>query len=279
MTRIPTNGIPVISIRGRSIAETWETSMLEVYYNGCDIQTQYDKPDDPPSKDCTMVMTIEEPLREPMIHRCFPGSLDHLKQYVNEVLYGTQDHHIVNVEESKKTGKLYYTYHQRLFDYMDFASPFCTSQLFDQIKIMCIQLAETPYTRRAQAVTWKVWEDNNTNDPPCLQSIWCRMTPADEKIDIPKWLLSMNVRIRSNDAYRAAFMNIFAFVQLQKFIAEAVSQMRGEPVIVGRYCHMADSYHIYGSTMKDFEQRFFSAMKSRTFSERTWNSSILKKAQ
>jgi hypothetical protein len=34
--------------------------------------------------------------------------------------------------------------------------------------------------------------------------------------------LNMNVRFRSNDAYKAAFMNIFALVQLQQKIANRV---------------------------------------------------------
>ena len=49
----------------------------------------------------------------------------------------------------------------------------------DQIEQLCRQLADTPYTRRAQAITWKVWEDSTCYDPACLQSIWCRITPED----------------------------------------------------------------------------------------------------
>ena len=85
-------------------------------------------------------------------------------------------------------------------------------------------------------------------DPACLQSIWCRII---EQEGVP-WL-SMNVRFRSNDAYKAAFMNMFALVQLQQRIAARVSRSsaatRSE---LGRYCHMADSYHIYGSNMAEF---------------------------
>jgi thymidylate synthase len=79
----------------------------------------------------------------------------------------------------------------------------------------------------------------------------------------------MNVRFRSNDAYKAAFMNIFALVQLQQKIANRVSQLSGRTVKLGRYCHLADSYHLYGSYFQEFESRFLTALQKRTFEQRT----------
>ena len=38
---------------------------------------------------------------------------------------------------------------------------------------------------------------------------------------------------------------------------------------LGRYCHMADSYHIYGFNLREFEARFLGAMGRRSFRERT----------
>jgi thymidylate synthase len=55
-------------------------------------------------------------------------------------------------------------------------------------------------------------------------------------------------------------MNIFALVQLQKLIAERVQDLSGMPIKVGRYCHIADSYHIYGSNMEEFKGRFLKAI-------------------
>jgi thymidylate synthase len=126
------------------------------------------------------------------------------------------------------------------------------------------KLARTPHSRRAQAVTWKVWEDNECYDPACLQSIWCRvLEEAGEPV------LSMNVRFRSNDAYKAAFMNIFALVQLQQRIGARIGELSGRPVQIGRYVHMVDSYHIYGSYFHEFERRFLGALQKRTFEQRT----------
>jgi thymidylate synthase len=136
--------------------------------------------------------------------------------------------------------------------------------VYDQIDLVAEKLAKTPHTRRAQAITWKVWDDNFCYDPPCLQSIWCRLLQDQGG----KWRLNTNVRFRSNDAYKAAFMNMFALVQLQLEIAARISRISGEEVLLGRYVHSADSYHIYGSYFNEFENRFIKALSTRTFEER-----------
>ena len=251
-------GIPVLHVEGDCISRAWEDSLIELHKNGCRIKTQYDKPDDPPSIDATMVITILDPMKEPMIHKDFPGGPEDLQEYTMEVCEGIKDHLVRKADDPSDT-RWEYTYHERLFRYR---SPGITS--VDQIETMVKKLAEAPHTRRAQSITWKVWEDNECYDPPCLQSIWCRIL---EEEGVP--VLSMNVRFRSNDAYKAAFMNIFALVQLQKQIAESVSSKIGRQVTLGRYCHLADSYHIYGSYFGEFERRFLGALEKRTFEQRT----------
>ena len=252
------NGIPVLHVEGDCIARAWENSLIELHKHGCHIKTQYDKPEDPPSIDSTMLITIHDPLAEPMIHKDFPGGPEDLQEYTMEVCEGIKDHLVRRPDDPEDT-RWEYTYHQRLFKYN---IPGLLAS--DQIETMCQKLASTPYTRRAQSITWKVWEDNDCYDPPCLQSIWCRITEEERR-----QVLSMNVRFRSNDAYKAAFMNIFALVQLQKKIAECVSARTGTHVIPGRYCHLADSYHIYGSYFHEFEGRFLGALNKRTFEQRT----------
>jgi thymidylate synthase len=175
-----------------------------------------------------------------------------------EVCEGIKDHLVRNPEDPADT-RWEYTYHRRLFVYdVPGFKP------FDQIETMCRKLAEVPHTRRAQAITWKVWEDNDCFDPPCLQNLWARLSEENNE-----WVLSLNARFRSNDAYKAAFMNIFALVQLQKKMAERISAIADRPIKVGRYCHIADSYHLYGSTFKEFEGRFLGALNKRTFEQRT----------
>jgi thymidylate synthase len=252
------NGIPVLSAEGDGIAQAWENALRRLYESGCNVQTQYDKPGDPPSKDATMLLVVAQPLAEPMIHRDFPGGFEELQEYVMEVCEGIKDHCVRDPDDPHDT-RWEYTYHQRLFGY---TAPGLAA--FDQIEHVCRQLAETPYTRRAQAITWKVWEDNTCYDPACLQSVWCRILEQDGQPT-----LSMNVRFRSNDAYKAAFMNIFALVQLQRQIAARIGALAGRPVALGRYCHLADSFHIYGSNLREFEARFLGAVQKRSFEQRT----------
>jgi thymidylate synthase len=249
--------IPVLNVRGVGIARAWERSLIELYRQGCSLETEYDKPGDPPSIDATMLITIEDPLSEPMIHRDMPGGFEDLEEYCMEVTEGIKDH-LVRDQEDATDQRWEYTYHQRLFGY---EVPGWGMIPIDQIETMCHKLANSPHTRRAQAVTWKVWEDNDCYDPACLQSVWCRILDGE---------LNMNVRFRSNDAYKAAFMNIFALVRLQKMIAERVQELSGMPIGVGRYCHIADSYHIYGSNMEEFEGRFLKAVRERNFGDRTY---------
>lgn len=252
-------GIPVLTVEGESIARAWEKSLIALHAQGANISTQYDKATDPPSKDATMLITVHDPLAEPMIHRDFPGGFEDLQEYVMEMCDGIKDHWVRDPEDPDDT-RWEYTYHERLCHY---TVP-SRAEPIDQIESMCQQLAATGYTRRAQAVTWKVWEDRACYDPACLQSIWCRITQQDDQD-----YLSMNVRFRSNDAYKAAFMNIFALVRLQQRIAQRIAEIRGRSVALGRYCHLADSYHIYGANLAEFEARFLRALETRSFAGRT----------
>jgi thymidylate synthase len=258
-------GIPVLNVEADCIARAWELSLIELHQKGCDLKTEYDKAEDPPSKDATMMITITDPLKEPMIHKDFPGGPLELQEYVMEVCDGIKDHLVRDPNDPKDT-RWEYTYHQRLFGYN-----VPSGKVFDQIEILCQKLAKTPHTRRAQAITWKVWEDNDCYDPACMQSIWCRILQQENES-----VLSMNVRFRSNDAYKAAFMNIFALVQLQQRIAERISELTTRPVVVGRYVHMVDSYHIYGSYFKEFEGRFLGAIQKRSFDQRTLHYSAMR---
>lgn len=182
-----------------------------------------------------------------------------------EVCEGIKDH-LVRDESDPEDTRWQYTYHQRLFAYQVPGLP-----PIDQIETLCQKLAASPISRRAQAVTWKPWEDNECEDPACLQSLWCRLTEESGEA-----VISMNVRFRSNDAYKAAFMNIFALVELQRRIAARIGELRGQEVRLGRYCHIADSYHIYGSYFEEFERRFLGALKKRTFERRTFKYSVFR---
>jgi thymidylate synthase len=65
-------------------------------------------------------------------------------------------------------------------------------------------------------------------------------------------------------------MNMFALIQLQTKIAERISNISNKSVMLGRYVHQADSYHIYGSYIEEFENRFLRMYKERPFKDRTY---------
>ena len=254
--------IPVLLVEGDGLAEAWERSLLALHEQGCVVATQYDKPGDPPSKDCSMTIVVRDPLGEPMIHRDMPGGLEDLQEYVLEVVEGTKDHLVRDSAGDEEDTRWEYTYHQRLFAYQVPG----LAEATDQIELVAAKLAESPHTRRAQAITWQVWEDNHCYDPACLQSIWCRLLQGEDDA----WLLNTNVRFRSNDAYKAAFMNMFALIQLQRRIADRIAELSGLNVTLGRYVHQADSYHLYGSYFREFQERFLKLVKKRSFEERTF---------
>jgi thymidylate synthase len=245
--------IPVLKVEGETVPEVWEKAVILCWEQGISIRTEYDKENDPPSKDCSMVMVIRNPLAEPRIHRAFPGGLGDLEIYRLEVIDGIHDDWI-NPDE----GKWSYTYHERLFSY-DLGG-----KTVDQIDYIVDKLTETPYSRRAQAITWNVRTDRLVSDPPCLQRLWCRLTGDDAGM-----VLNMSAHWRSRDAYKAAFMNLFALTDLMRIIGERLAERLSHPVNLGRYAEFVDSFHIYGSYFKEFEG-FLGTVKKRRFEDRVW---------
>jgi len=248
--------IPTLAVSGRSLPEAWEKAVLVCWREGVPIKTEYDKPGDPPSRDCTMLWTVEDPFAEPRIHRAFPGGLEDLEIYRQEVVGGVHDHWISPAE-----GKWTYTYHKRLFAYD------IEGQTIDQIAAAVDRLSRAGHTRRAQAITWNPKLDAPTDDPPCLQRLWFRMLEDDRG----GLVLNMNAHWRSRDAYKAAYMNVFALTDLQRVVAGRVAEKAGRPVRVGRYADLVDSFHIYGSYFHEFEG-FLKLVEKRPFEERTWPS-------
>jgi len=144
--------IPTLSVTADCLPEAWEKAVVAVWDDGVDVKTQYDKAGDPPSKDATVMITINHPFVEPRIHKNFPGGPVELEVYRQEVVEGIHDHWIDPV-----AGKWTYTYHERLFAYCPVKGlwdrktprPFAA---VDQIEYLIHSLAEVEHTRRAQAI-------------------------------------------------------------------------------------------------------------------------------
>lgn len=259
--------VPVLFIIAKSLPEAWEKAVLAVWDNGFEIRTQYDKAGEPPSKDATVIVTVENPFAEPRIHKNFPGGPEELEVYRQEVVNGIHDHWI-----DPAAGKWTYTYHERLCSYSpveDIKGAY-TKRPFskvNQIQYIVETLSRVSHSRRAQAITWMPTADPKTADPPCLQRIWCRLV-ANKASELS---LNMNTHWRSRDLYKAWFMNVYAFTDLQRVIAEQISRRRGEPVKVGRYVDISDSLHIYGSYFNEVASEV-EKMRNSPFTERAWNS-------
>mgnify|MGYP001336588866 CR=1 FL=1 len=262
-----TSDIPVIAITARCLPEAWEKAVLAVWDNGLEIKTQYDKAGDKPSRDATVVITVMEPFAEPRIHKNFPGGPAELEAYRQEVVSGIHDHWI-----DPAAGKWTYTYHERLFAYCPVEEirnaksrkPF---RKVNQIQYIIDSLSAVNHTRRAQAITWMPTADPQTDDPPCLQRIWCRLV-ANRSGGLS---LNMNTHWRSRDLYKAWFMNVYAFTDLQKAIADQISLKINQPVAVGRYVDISDSLHIYGSYFDDAAKEV-EKMRKSPYTERAWES-------
>lgn len=159
-------------------------------------------------KEISVTMQVLRPLSEPMISRLFIGGPKELEQYRQEMLDG-----ILDFEVAK--GNWAYTYHQRMEK---------------QIPFIIRELKRNPDSRRA-VIDVRDWlTDSESTDPACLQHVQYFIRDDD---------LHCKVLFRSNDACKAAFMNMFALIMLQKRIADELG------VGMGTYTHRANSYHVY----------------------------------
>jgi len=197
-------------VEGDSLPEAYHKSLEALYEYGeiCDCPDYGQK-----QKECSMTIFIRAPLKEPMISKLFIGGHADLEQYRQEVLDGILDFMIGHGWD--------YTYHDRIAR---------------QLPFIYEELRRNPDSRRAviDVRDWMADTRKGNTSPACLQHI---------QYFIRSGKLHCKVLMRSNDAPEAAFMNMFAFIMLQKRTAEELN------VGMGTYTHRANSYHCYE---KDF---------------------------
>ncbi len=311
----------VIFISKKTIRDGWLSAVAQVLYNGDDIRTEYDKEEDPPSKDATVLIEIENPLSEPIsrkgkvmkinskygnsfeVYGCMAdtyliGSIQ--SGYIEEIMEGVNDHYLWESETSFP-----YSYHDRIYSYTPYsledsihvnydlefvdnnfvkghkkllkAGKIDTSDdttiwklkhlvdfnlnkkisdqvgvqkipievinfpKIDQIEYIIRKLKEKPYSRRAQAITWRPLVDPFHIDPPCLQRIYMRV--KDDK-------LLMQTTWRSRDLFRAWEANVNGMIRIQKYVADQLG------LEMGHYLDFSNSLHIYGNTISEVKDMF-----------------------
>ncbi|TFG19499.1 MAG: hypothetical protein EU530_05955 [Promethearchaeota archaeon] len=106
----------------------------------------------------------------------------------------------------------------------------------NQIELLIQKLQKNPYTRRAQAITWRPYSDIITDDPPCLQRLYFRVKNGK---------LLLQTTWRSRDLFKAWEANVNAMIRIQKYVADQLG------LEIGEYIDFSNSLHIYGRDIKD----------------------------
>jgi len=312
----------VIFISKSDVRDAWLSAIGQVLYRGDDIKTEYDKAEDLPSKDATVLIEIKEPLSNPIMRKdkvmkirskfgnsyevygsmadtYLIGSIQ--SGYIEEIMEGVNDHLIFESGVSFP-----YSYHDRIFNYAPFSLedsihrnynlefvdnefvkkhkkllkaekikstaesviwklnngiefdldktiseqitidkvPIATLNFprINQMEYIVQKLKESPYSRRAQAITWRPLVDPYHVDPPCLQRIFMRI--KDGK-------LIMQTTWRSRDLFRAWEANVNGMIRIQKDIADKLG------VEMGHYLDFSNSLHIYGSTISEVKDMLY----------------------
>ena len=228
-------------VRGTTLPEAYHKALIELDKNGqittCSAYGQN-------QKELSMTMVVDAPLEEPLVSRLTIGGFYELQQYVMEVLDGILD---FKINDSKNAWE--YTYHDRMKNYL------LADKCFNQLQFIIDELKQTPDSRRAVMDIRDNKIDPFNSHPACLQHMQFLVRDGQ---------LHMKLLMRSNDAVQATFMNAFAFVMLQKKIADAL----GLPV--GTYVHRANSFHCYE---KDFDLlgQYINGINSKPLDEITYD--------
>jgi thymidylate synthase len=225
----------LMCVREQSIGRAWESAVLDTWYKGSEIYTEYDEK----SKDVVGCIEVLDPLSQPVVHKAVFAW--HRKDgYTREIMEGIEDGRI---------GKdWWYTYHQRLFGYPAGSEGYPSPPFIDQMDYIVEKLKKTPYSRRAQAITWSPVHDRWVEDPPCLQRVWCRIIDGS---------LEMHTYWRSRDLWKAWWLNVYAFTRMQKAMAEKLD------CEVGRYIDISSALHLYERDWDQIRENFVKICETR----------------
>jgi len=72
-----------VYVNEETLPQAWEKAVKETWDNGEPFRTEYDNENDLASKDSTAMIVVRDPMREPRLHRIFPGGIDDLEIFSN----------------------------------------------------------------------------------------------------------------------------------------------------------------------------------------------------
>lgn len=195
-----------------------------------------------------LTIVISDPCNPDWYHPKSPFGTKFYEEYIAEVL------------EGKNAGRFDYDYYTRLFNHdvntntelMGVTIPdndWCKGHLtviqtilkqrtVNQIKYIIDKLNRTPTSRRALAITWEPFIDENTMNVPCLQYIQFWIT--DNR-------LNMYVTFRSEDMLMGYPANVVGLINIMMYIANQVN------VKCGTYYHSVVVPHVYVSDKSLFD--------------------------
>jgi len=201
-------------IRAPSIATAHELVIKMVLEKGRVLDTE---DDEATIEFDEVAMRIEHPDTEPMVSPHSRFSRKFMEKYAQDLLNGTP-------------AVFEYDYHDRLYNWGTPLMADGNEVHIDQISYITRKLAASPVSRRAIAITWNPYVDEQLNDCPCLQLVQCLVRDGH---------LSMKVVFRSNDMLTAAGANMYALVHLQNYIADNLGLQ------CGPYTHISLVPHVY----------------------------------
>ena len=253
--------IPVLSVKGESIPEAWERSVVELYENGLRYCRDGPKDKGREQVDCTMTIEVENPDHEFFMHRGMSCSIDGLLEYQMEML-GAKNSLVVNRYDNTDDPRWPYAYNDRFSNY-----PF-RKEAIDQIEGVIQNLINEPHMRRANMITCVPEKDIKSDDPPCLQNVWFFLGPEGND----SYLLNMNYVFRSRNVMIAAPMNMVGLYTLQCYVRDKINERTDFHVENGRIVDFVHSYHVRADDMENLE-KFIESLGKRNFEDRVWSRS------
>lgn len=294
-------GLPVLFVEANTCGEAWIKALDQVWRLGKLMPQHYGTTtEERMSKEATVLVHVKNPLASPRYHPAdYITIMECVKKpkgqnYVDELLYGTLDHHV-------DEGNLSYTYHRRFWNWGKFVKnheeelikkdairmklykeridPYSNA---DEPRIMEIikekldngkfdyysvnqfinlinKAIEEPISRKLQMTTWMPHKDMHISNSPCLQRLWIRLIPKNRQ---EFNAMVLEAHFRSRDLLQAWGSNVYGLVELGKYIADEISNRLGMNIPLVQYVDFSNSLHIYQKSFAEVEKLFLT-MKNK----------------